>query len=678
MKINWHWLIPLALLQSQNAWPEIVTDGSLTGKVESLPGPVFNITPDIGKTVGSNLFHSFSQFTINKGETANFQAPPVIDNIFTRVTGGTASTINGTLNSTSTASLWLINPAGWIIGKDAALNVNGALHFTTANGLGFKDGGVFLADPASKSTLTVSTPIDYQFTQDKQAAITIDSKDIVVETGKDVSLVGGDINLQNSRIIAQSGRIMLGSNSGVGRWQENAAGLSQLSGNRGNITIAQNTQATLLKPTLTVNGNTVSDSTATTGGGQIQLIGNQINLKNGLLSALALDEQKGGSISIDGTHTTLTSTSINTRVQGEQDAGSISIKGVDLTLTGIGQTGSLITADSAFGSTGKSGSISIALTGALNMDHLSSISSKLLGSGNGGDLLIRSHTINLDQLSSFSVATNSNGNAGKIDVQSNALKLDRNSFIASSADQKAGNAGNINIASNDISLQNYSVITSQSGRLSKGQAGNITLRGLDASNYNTLHLQQSKITTSLLGNTGNGGDIKVDTGILILNGGFIQANSAAKGGIGGTVTVNAKKSMFSNDQLLIGGDEAHNFDQQPNFNVIQAAAKDGTSGNVTVSPVGLYLSGQLAKVDAIFVNNKAIANDPCSVNRGEETSSLIQLGNGGLPPNASDAVSLPMQRYLQNANKALHTSALEIPLQLALHLPSHLCAKDNS
>ena len=50
-------------------------------------------TIDGGARRDSNLFHSFSEFNINDGQTVYFLNPAGIENILTRVTGGNASNI---------------------------------------------------------------------------------------------------------------------------------------------------------------------------------------------------------------------------------------------------------------------------------------------------------------------------------------------------------------------------------------------------------------------------------------------------------------------------------------------------------------------------------------------------------------------------------------------------------
>ena len=69
-------------------WPargQIVADGSLTDRVtRTLSGPAFAITPDLGRKVGGNLFHSFSDFNIRNGESATFSGPGDVRNILAR------------------------------------------------------------------------------------------------------------------------------------------------------------------------------------------------------------------------------------------------------------------------------------------------------------------------------------------------------------------------------------------------------------------------------------------------------------------------------------------------------------------------------------------------------------------------------------------------------------------
>ena len=69
------------------AHAQIVYDGTV-GPGGALAGPDFVIPQVDGTVIGTNLFHSFSQFNINTGQSATFTGAAGIGNILSRVTGG--------------------------------------------------------------------------------------------------------------------------------------------------------------------------------------------------------------------------------------------------------------------------------------------------------------------------------------------------------------------------------------------------------------------------------------------------------------------------------------------------------------------------------------------------------------------------------------------------------------
>ena len=134
-----------AAVQSQ-----IVRDGTVGPPGGPLQGPAYDIPADLGQQTGNNLFHSFSQFNINKNEAATFFGPPEIANVLARVTGGTRSNIDGLLRTSGmpNANFFLLNPAGVLFGPDAQLDVAGAFVVATADEIRLADGGRFSADSA--------------------------------------------------------------------------------------------------------------------------------------------------------------------------------------------------------------------------------------------------------------------------------------------------------------------------------------------------------------------------------------------------------------------------------------------------------------------------------------------------------------------------------------------------
>ena len=149
----------------------VATPGGQPGATNTLvtpSGQVFNVTG--GATAGTNLFHSFSQFGLTQGQTANFQTSAGITNVLSRVTGGSASVINGRiqLSGSTGANLYLMNPAGIIFGNNAQINVPADFVATTADSIGFGDelfdntDMVFQVDGISKDLEKVQFTMDWR------------------------------------------------------------------------------------------------------------------------------------------------------------------------------------------------------------------------------------------------------------------------------------------------------------------------------------------------------------------------------------------------------------------------------------------------------------------------------------------------------------------------------------
>ena len=125
-----------------------------------------------GAIRGINLFHSFRDFNIAAGQSLYFQNPIGIQNIISRVTGGSPSNIAGTLGvSGGTANIFLLNPSGIIFGANARLDVRGSFVATTATAIQFGTQGFFSSSvPDSPPLLTVN-PSAFWFNQVARAAI---------------------------------------------------------------------------------------------------------------------------------------------------------------------------------------------------------------------------------------------------------------------------------------------------------------------------------------------------------------------------------------------------------------------------------------------------------------------------------------------------------------------------
>ena len=188
---------------------QVVVDNSFsTGG--ALTGPNFLISESLGKTVGGNLFHSFTEFNVQTGGSARFTGPDTVNNILGRVTGGNVSGIDGLIKSDiAGANLYLMNPNGFLFGENARVDVDGAFTVSSRDQINLGNDGVFQAANPDKSVFTASPPQAFGFLGSNPAGkITFNGTRLV--TGGDINVAGGELLLDKARLISEAE----GSNSG--------------------------------------------------------------------------------------------------------------------------------------------------------------------------------------------------------------------------------------------------------------------------------------------------------------------------------------------------------------------------------------------------------------------------------------------------------------------------------
>ena len=188
---------------------QVVVDNSFsTGG--ALTGPNFLISESLGKTVGGNLFHSFTEFNVQTGGSARFTGPDTVNNILGRVTGGNVSGIDGLIKSDiAGANLYLMNPNGFLFGENARVDVDGAFTVSSRDQINLGNDGVFQAANPDKSVFTASPPQAFGFLGSNPAGkITFNGTRLV--TGGDINVAGGEVMLDKARLISEAE----GSNSG--------------------------------------------------------------------------------------------------------------------------------------------------------------------------------------------------------------------------------------------------------------------------------------------------------------------------------------------------------------------------------------------------------------------------------------------------------------------------------
>ena len=245
---------------------------------------------------GTNQFHSLTQFNLGTDDIANFQAKDGITNILTRVTGGNVSKINGNIQVTggNNPNLFLMNPAGFIFGNGATLNLPGSLTVTTANSIEFGSPSFNATGDNNYGNLT-GNPTAFDFNTDNIGAI-INSGKLSVKEGQNLTLVGGTV-VNTGTLAAKNGQINIAAVPG-----ENTVRISQ-QGNLLSLDIPRIVGNSNTLPNLLVGGNIDNVTGITVDNGTVTLTGSSISIKDGDAVLSAQDNIKvngifGGNVSI--------------------------------------------------------------------------------------------------------------------------------------------------------------------------------------------------------------------------------------------------------------------------------------------------------------------------------------------------------------------------------------------
>ena len=209
MKRSGLFFLSLIFCSIGQAIGQVVVDSSFSSG-QALVGPNFQIPDSLGKAVGGNLFHSFTEFNVQTGGSATFTGPNAINNILGRVTGGNVSEIDGLIKSDIPgANLYMMNPNGFLFGENARVDVDGAFTVSSRNRINLGKDGVFLAADPDKSVFTSSSPQAFGFLGGNPAGkITFNGTRLV--TGGDINFAGGEVLLDKARLISEAA----GANSG--------------------------------------------------------------------------------------------------------------------------------------------------------------------------------------------------------------------------------------------------------------------------------------------------------------------------------------------------------------------------------------------------------------------------------------------------------------------------------
>ena len=581
-----------------------------------------------GTAAGHNLFHSFGDFNVGASDSARFQTGLVnplpdasVSNILARVTGG-QSNLYGNLDSATyypSANLFLMNPAGFLFGQNATVNVGGMMTFTTADsmkmrGLDGSNAGIFHADIAQTNILTSAPVAAFGFIGSNPHSIDFIGGQLTVASGTGLALVGGGINLLpdssgTPSSITDPGRpIHMTSVAGPGEVAADR-GIPAVGMALGTVTLGQGT-------TLDTSYNSGASLIGDGSGGAISIRGGQFVatgatlLTNPDLSSTG----QGGAVTItaSGTASLAEGSSIDTSLNSPTngDAGAVSIvasqvslqdsfiqahytgdvstagAGGAVTLTGtdsVTLTRAFVSTDSFFSNGG-----AVSLTAPTVVLEESFVFTGTFGRGNGGAVTLGDSGTSSVSMTRSGIATDTSkttGNSGPVTINGSTVTIIDNFFGSPSistntqnnvGDPNAGNGGDIVITGTNVTFSDFAQIQSVAaspGTFSKG--GTIRITGSES-----ILIENGTGFRTTVTSQGSAGDIQLESKHVTISGQSVLSSETFGPASGGIIKIAGTEDIVIRSGSLITTNSANS-----------GEAIQGPAGHVELDTQQLTISG---------------------------------------------------------------------------------------
>jgi filamentous hemagglutinin family protein len=529
----------------------------------------------------SNLFHSFQEFNIGKGERLYFNDPGVA-NIFTRVTGNNSTEIFGTLGVTGNANLWLLNPQGILFGNGTTLDLNGSFIVTTADEIIFGDRGFFAANPDTRENLPLLTvnPTAFFYQQMgqnnpiiiKETLLTLPDRESLVLLGGQNTESNPGVLMQNAEIEVNRGNVQIGAVAAEGIVEIDADLKLQFPNDitKGDITLDRDSH---IHSTGVKNGEIAIDAAT-------------LNItRNSHIESVTLGNLDSGDIRITARQLNLTQGRIASANFGTGASADIIIETESLNLSGQG------VAEFQVG-------IGRALAGDLTpSSDFSGIIANTSDRGAAGDIIIKSNSILADNGSIIATITYNRGAGGDLDIQATEnIQLTSSALLSFSAAESLGDAGDLTLKTRNLNLQESSIISAAT--LGQGSGGDLKIQvgelielsqTLKDSILPTMIFTNSVSRKSDSSNLGDAGDIKIETNNLIIKDGARISSASGIltneglipfGGAGGDIDIQADES------ITVSGSS---FDGRFPSKIISDTRNISPAGNITINTGKLLL-----------------------------------------------------------------------------------------
>ncbi|NEQ39662.1 MAG: CHAT domain-containing protein [Okeania sp. SIO3I5] len=639
------------------------TDG--TNTIVEKAGDRFNIHGGRLSKDGANLFHSFREFNLDKGQTASFSSTETIKNIITRVNGGNSSFINGLIEvKGGNPNLIIVNPAGILFGKNAQLNIPGALSATTATGIQFNNQWFSAINKNNYASL-VGNPTAFTFP--KEPAPIINNGNLEVKPGQNVTLMAGSV-VNNGTITAPGGEIRIAAvpNQSIVRISQEGHLLNlEISSDRlpntpdGQIDplslpqmlTGEGTRSHATKVTMNQNGQFIltGDETVATTPGSVVISGNidasNTQFTNRSVPPLSQDNTRvvGGKVEILGDRIALNQANIN--VSGDGGGGTVNLS--NYTVNQENNTNIYISSDSVISAnanlTGRGGNVAIAGQQIDISGHISARGSGNLGEGGsveisgGGSLsgtvdLSANNNVGEIRLESENITVNSENNFQVLDGENNQfsnLNISENSL-----EQMTNNADVTLAATNDITINNLSDnqlnLNADSQRLDTAQtqvkfvadsdqnrSGSFTIdnRTSIVNRSSSLIISGENLTVGKITNNG-GGTIGLMSNQINFASGSNSINN-----VDGQVNVQPR---YPTENMVIN--ENINLEQNANSNLEESTVSSAETGELEDSSLVQSSSTELVNNESKKENNSLgsdITSDPKVPTINTQSANLI-------------------------------------------------------
>jgi len=524
------------LLFGAEAQGQVVLDGT-TGPAGALAGPDIAIGAALGRRAGDNLFHSFAYFDLARGERATFSGPAAIANVIARVTGGERSDIDGALRSTiPDAALWFFNPAGVAFGPNATLDLQGALHVSTADELRFADGARFSATDPALSTFTTAPPEAFGFLGRSPAALRVSDAVLQAPPEQALSLIGGPLEISGgpaSFISAFGGTINLVGVSAPGE-------VRLADGNLGTPPVERLGAVRITDDAFVFSGLFAPDADGRAAirvrAGELLVDDAQLSLDN------FTDEDLAGTIAVDAAEVVIRNTDVTADALGAGAAGRIRIGAGRMRL----EEAAVVRSDTLAG--GAAGTVEVTIGGGhLALLEGSRISSLTSGAGPAGavEVSVPAGRVELRDGSFLASSSSGAGAGGTVRVRAGQVLADgggdvARAGIATLTGGGGGPAGRIVVEADSVDLVAGGVLSSTTS--GPGGGGSIVV---DVDRLAVDGALSRIDSTTATGASGDGGDVRITAGgrLEVTEGGLIASGTLDQGA-GGRTAIDAGEMVL--------------------------------------------------------------------------------------------------------------------------------------